>query len=108
MVLLFNRDTPLHDKREMRLSRMVSYTRKLHIFVITLIVEKVEEKEREREIIIVYIFHLSILYTYVFLFIYIILDFYLQIYLYIGFDYLDFRFFFFDSFDCLLAFLVCL
>lgn len=69
MVVLFNRDTPLHDKREMRLSRMVSYTRKLHIFVITLIVEKVEEKERERDY---HRLHFSFIYfVYVCIFIYI-------------------------------------
>lgn len=68
MVVLFNRDIPLHDKREMRLSRMVSYTRKLHIFVITLIAER----EREIQIIIVYIFHLSILYVRAFIYIYYI------------------------------------
>lgn len=103
MVVLFNRDIPLHDKREMRLSRMVSYTRKLHIFVITLIAER----ERERYRLSSFTFFIYPFCTYVLLFIFIILDFYLQICLYIGFDYLDFRFFL-DSFDCLFAFLICL
>lgn len=52
------------------------------------------EEERERYRLSSFIFFIYLFCTYVLLFIFITLDFYLQICLYIGFDYLDFRFFF--------------
>lgn len=71
--------------------------------------EREEERKREREIqiIIVYIFHLSILYVRAFIYIYYIRFLFTDLFVH-WIRLFGFQIFFFCSFDCLLAFLICL